>query len=87
MNRFAVSIIVEMYLKIKYNAFYKNIINDTTTAINTCKYYIGGNIFLLVKYKQGRIIYYLLKVNKYWHCRKGWGKKSNTMNSARSFNR
>jgi hypothetical protein len=26
-----------MYFKIKYNAFYKYIINATTTAINICK--------------------------------------------------
>jgi hypothetical protein len=26
-----------MYLKIKYNAFYKHIINDSTTEITTCK--------------------------------------------------
>jgi hypothetical protein len=26
-----------MYLRIKYNTFYKYIINDTTTKINACK--------------------------------------------------
>jgi len=26
-----------MYLKIKYHAFYKYIINDTATEINACK--------------------------------------------------
>ena len=26
-----------MYLKIKYNAFYKYFINDTAPEINTCK--------------------------------------------------
>jgi hypothetical protein len=60
-----------MYFIMKYNVFNKYIINVTTTEINTCKKNIwiwskGGNLFPYVSYKQGRALYYLLKVNKHW---------------------
>jgi hypothetical protein len=44
----------------------------------------GGNLFIYVSYYQGRALYYLLKVNKHWHGRKGWEKESNTVKGARS---
>ena len=73
-----------MYFTIKYNIFYKYIIDVTTTAINTCKKVIwrwskGGNFFFIyVSYLIRESTLYFLNVNKYWHDRKRWEKESNT---------
>ena len=73
-----------MYFTIKYNVFYKYIINATTTAINTGKKVIWrwskeGNIVIYVSYS------IFLKVNKYWNDRKAWEKESNTVKGAKFY--
>jgi hypothetical protein len=62
-----------MYFAIKYNVFYKYIINATTTAINNaCQKVIlhwskGGKFFIYVSYLTRESTLYFLNVNKYWH--------------------
>jgi hypothetical protein len=34
---------------------------------------------LFLEFGQRVVIFYLQKVNKHWHSRKGWGKESNTV--------
>ena len=66
-----------MYFTIKYNAFYKYIINATTTTINACKKVI------YVSYLTRESTLYFLNVNKYWHDRKRWEKEANIVKGAR----
>ena len=74
-----------MYFIIKYNIFYKYIINATTTAINTCK--------KLFELGQREVISFLtLVTNKGEHSIKqtltGRGEnKANTVKGAQSLNR
>ena len=78
-----------MYFTIKYNVFYKYIINATTTAINACKKVIwrwskGGISFLIyASYLTRESTLYFLNVNKYWHDRKRWEKEANIVKGAR----
>jgi hypothetical protein len=70
-----------MYFTIKYNVFYKYIINATTTAINACKklFDVGQRevfFFIYVSYLTRESTLYFLNVNKYWHDRKRWEKKA-----------
>jgi hypothetical protein len=59
-----------MYFTIKYNVFYKYIINATATAINACKklFDVGQrevNNFIYVSYLTMESTLYFLNVNKY----------------------
>ena len=77
-----------MYFTIKYNVFYKYIINATTAAINACKKGIwrwskGGNFFIYVSYLTRKSTLYFLSVSKYWHDRKRWEKEANIVTGAR----
>ena len=89
---YSVLAIFLMYFTIKYNVFYKYIINATTTAINACKKVVwrwskGGkkkNIY--VNYLTRESTLYFLNVNKHWDDRKGWEKEWNTMKGARLLN-
>ena len=79
-----------MYFTIKYNTFYKYIINATTTeAINACKKVViwrwskGGIFFIYVSDLTRESTLYFLNVNKYWHDRKKWEKEANIVKGAR----
>ena len=60
-----------MYFTIKYNVFYKYIINATKTAINACKkklFDVGQReviLFIYVSYLTRESTLYFLNVNKY----------------------
>ena len=60
-----------MYFKIKYNVFYKYIINATTTAINVGKqivFDVGQReviFFIYLSYVTRESTLYFLNVNKY----------------------
>ena len=74
-----------MYFTIKYNVFYKYIINATTTAINACKklFDVGQRevvYFIYVSYLTRESTLYFLNVSKYW---KRWEKEANIVKGAR----
>jgi hypothetical protein len=59
-----------MYFTIKYNVFYKYIINATTTAINACKklFDVGQReviFFIYISYLTRESTLYFLNVYKY----------------------
>ena len=77
---------------IKYNVFYKCIINVTTTVINACKKFIclwsiGANFFLYVRLLTRESTLLFTQSKQTLTGRKGRERESNTVKDARSLNR
>ena len=70
-----------MYFTIKYNVFYKYIINAVKKLFDVGQREVI--IFIYVSYLTRESTLYFLNVNKYWHDRKRWEKEANIAKGAR----